>query len=322
MTVPRDRLVSLADTPYYHIVSRCVRRTFLCGTDHQTGQSFEHRRQWIEDRIRLLSSLFTVDICAYAVMSNHYHLVIKLNPDEALDWSQDDVLARWCSVFKGPLIVRKYLRGDRLDTAEKNTLGTLVKLYRKRLTDLSWFMKCLNEPIARMANREDDCTGHFWEGRFRSQALLTKEALLSCMAYVDLNPVRANMADTPEEADHTSLKERARPAFDPAKAIQNQISEGALFSFNLSIKPLLHFEETIKGSVQVGLPFTWQDYLHLVDYTGRAVHPSKRGSTPEHLPSILCRLGLSNHDWLTRSTQFEAIYERQYSRRKLKSIAA
>ncbi|ARU55659.1 hypothetical protein OLMES_1584 [Oleiphilus messinensis] len=106
MTVPRDRLVSLADTLYYHIVSRCVRRTFLCGADHQTGQSFEHRRQWIEDRIRSLSSLFTVDICAYAVMSNHYHLVIKLNPNEALDWSQDDVLARWCSVFKGPLIVQ------------------------------------------------------------------------------------------------------------------------------------------------------------------------------------------------------------------------
>ena len=322
MTLPRDRLVSLADTPYYHIVSRCVRRTFLCGTDHHTGQSFEHRRQWIEDRIRLLSSLFTVDICAYAVMSNHYHIVIKLNPDEAQNWSQNDVLARWCAMFKGPLIVQKYLRGDTLDAAEQNTLGTLVKLYQKRLTDLSWFMKCLNEPIARMANREDDCTGHFWEGRFRSQALLTEEALLSCMAYVDLNPVRANIADTPEASEHTSLKERARPVFDPEKAKADQLSEGALLSFNTPIKPLLHFEDALKGSNQTGLPFTWQDYLQIVDYTGRAVHPAKRGSVPEHLPPILCRLGLGNQDWITRSMQFESIYEQQYSRRRHKPVAA
>ncbi|ARU58318.1 transposase [Oleiphilus messinensis] len=110
MSLPTDRLVSLADAPYYHIVSRCVRRTFLCGTDHQTGQSFEHRGQWIEDRIRLLSSLFTVDICACAVMSNHYQLVIKLNPDEAQDWSQDDA----CPILSSPGGLRLVCKpGDR-----------------------------------------------------------------------------------------------------------------------------------------------------------------------------------------------------------------
>ncbi|MCG8613416.1 MAG: transposase [Pseudomonadales bacterium] len=322
MTLPRNRLVSISDTPYYHIVSRCVRRTFLCGVDRHTGQSFEHRRQWIEDRIRLLSSLFTIDICAYAVMSNHYHIVIKLNPNEAESWSQDEVLTRWCALFKGPILVQKYLRGDTLDTAEQKTLESLAKRYRERLTDLSWFMKCLNEPIARRANREDDCTGHFWEARYRSQALLTEEALLSCMAYVDLNPVRAAIADKPETSDHTSLKERARPSFDPEKAIQSQLSDGALLSFNIPIKPLLHFEEAVKGADQVGLFFTWQDYLQLVDYTGRALHPTKRGSIPEQLPPILWRLGLANHDWITRSTQFESIYEQQYSRRKLRTLAA
>ena len=140
------------------------------------------------------------------------------------------------------------------------------------------------------------------------------------MAYVDLNPVRAAIADTPETSDHTSLKERARPSFNPEKAIQSQLSDGALLSFNTPIKPLLHFEETVKGSDQVGVFLTWQDYSQLVDFTGRALHPSKRGSISEQLPPILCRLGLADHDWITRSTQFESIYEQRYSRRKLQKL--
>ncbi|MCH8499620.1 MAG: transposase, partial [Marinobacter sp.] len=176
MTRPRDQLVSITDTPYYHIVSRCVRRTFLCGYDRQTGKSYEHRRQWIEERIRLLSSIFTIDLCAYAVMSNHYHLVIKLCPEQAEDWDRDEVLERWCCLFKGSRLVQRYLAGERLGEAEDNAVEEVVQVYRKRLCSLSWFMKCLNESIARDANREDACTGHFWESRFKSQALLTEQA--------------------------------------------------------------------------------------------------------------------------------------------------
>jgi REP element-mobilizing transposase RayT len=194
MTQPRERLVSITDTPYYHVVSRCVRRTFLCGEDRQSGKNYEHRRRWIEERIRLLSSIFSIDLAAYAVMSNHYHLVVKLSPDHAERWSTDEVLKRWTALFKGPLLVQKHKAGDSLLPAEQNTLNSLIEVYRERLTSLSWFMKCLNESIAREANKEDDCTGHFWESRFKSQALLTEEALLSCMAYVDLNPIRAAMA--------------------------------------------------------------------------------------------------------------------------------
>ncbi|WP_200177391.1 Rpn family recombination-promoting nuclease/putative transposase, partial [Ectothiorhodospira shaposhnikovii] len=95
MPRPRCEQISLTDTPYYHIISRCVRRTFLCGQDHATGRTFEHRRQWIEDRIRLLASLFAVDVAAYAVMSNHYHMVIKLDPTQAESWSDNEVLRRW-----------------------------------------------------------------------------------------------------------------------------------------------------------------------------------------------------------------------------------
>ena len=115
MTQPRKQLVSLSDTPYYHIVSRCVRRSFLCGFDTVTGESYEHRRQWIEERIRILSSIFTVDICAYAVMSNHLHLVVKLNPGEADNWSADEILTRWTSLFKGTPLVQRYMNGEQLE---------------------------------------------------------------------------------------------------------------------------------------------------------------------------------------------------------------
>jgi hypothetical protein len=131
-------------------------------------------------------------------MSNHYHIVVKLNPDEASHWSMDEVFNRWCALYKGPLLIRKYLDGEDISQAEMVTVQRFEALYRQRLTDLSWFMKCLNEPIAKQANKEDECTGHFWESRFKSQALLTEEALLSCMAYVDLNPIRLSKnASTP-----------------------------------------------------------------------------------------------------------------------------
>ena len=99
----RKHLVCLSNTPYYHVSSRCVRRALLCGVDQHTGKNYEHRRGWIEDRVRVLASLFSLELCAYAVMSNHYHLVVKLNPNEASRWSDDEVLDRsfagpcWCN---------------------------------------------------------------------------------------------------------------------------------------------------------------------------------------------------------------------------------
>ncbi|WP_328185151.1 transposase [Marinobacter sp. OP 3.4] len=310
MPRPREQLVAVSDTPYYHIVSRCVRRTYLCGYDQQSGKSYEHRRQWIEERIRLLSSLFAVDLCAYAVMSNHYHLVVKLCPEQGEEWTDEEVLARWSSLYKGPLIVQRYLKGESLIEAERRFLERTVEVYRQRLTDLSWFMKCLNEPIAREANREDDCTGHFWESRFKSQALLTEQALLSCMAYVDLNPVRAAMAETPETSDHTSIKERLMPRFDLGQAIQKQMDSGYLRQFPVSLKPLLTFEGNQRNDVVRGILFSLQDYLELVDYTGRVIHPTKRGHIAEDLPSILTRLGLSPEEWLEEACGFEVRYAR------------
>lgn len=142
----RKHLVCPSNTPYYHLTSRCVRRAFLCGVDHYSGKSYEHRRRWIEDRLRALSSLFTVHLCAYAIMSNHYHLVVKLCPGEAGAWTEDEVLERWTSLFAGPLLVQRRQSGEPLSEPARDTLSDLVGVYRKRLASLSWFMKCLNSP--------------------------------------------------------------------------------------------------------------------------------------------------------------------------------
>ena len=239
MTRPRKALISLADTPYYHITSRCVRRAYLCGIDHYSGQSYEHRRQWVVDRIRLLSSLFAIDVCAYAVMSNHYHLVLKLCPSQLDELCDDEIIKRWCALFKGPQLVQRYRKGEALQPHERETVNDIVNVWRTKLASISWFMRCLNQPIARQANLEDGCTGKFWESRFVSQALKSEEALLSCMAYVDLNPVRAGIAETPESSAYTSIRERLTPEFDGDLAISDQQKGGDLFDFETPLKPLL-----------------------------------------------------------------------------------
>ena len=122
----RKHLVCLSDTPYYHVHSRCVRRAFLCGIDRLSGQSYEHRRGWIEDRLRVLSSLFSIELCAYAVMSNHYHLVVKLNPAESDGWSDDDVLHRWTALLRGPLLVQRHRAGESLSSAEQDTVRSIA----------------------------------------------------------------------------------------------------------------------------------------------------------------------------------------------------
>ena len=312
----RKHLVCLSDTPYYHVSSRCVRRAFLCGVDKDSGESYEYRRVWIEDRLRVLSSLFTVELCAYAVMSNHYHLVVKLNPDEAGNWSNEEVLDRWTSLFRGPLIVQRFQAGESLTPIEQATLESMTAVFRARLTSLSWFMKCLNEPIARQANREDCCTGHFWEARFHSQPLCSEQALITAMAYVDLNPIRANIAKTPEQSDFTSLKARLETNDGQEElrmAVSRLLKCDALHHFNVPIRPLKGFfisgkENGTSDATDNALPICEHEYLSLVDTTGRIVVTGKPGHIDPALDPIFTRLNLSKDQWIQASTHFRQHY--------------
>ena len=178
MPQARKHLISLEATSYYNCVSRCVRRAFLCGHDTYSDTSYEHRRQWVEDRILELGSVMCVEVLAYAVMSNHLHVVLRADAAEALSQTNDEVIARWHQLYLGTTESRKYAEGFPLDETESANLEESVATWRERLFDISWFMRALNEPIARQANLEDRCTGKFWAGFM----LLQKPAFLPSMA--------------------------------------------------------------------------------------------------------------------------------------------
>lgn len=289
MPQPRYRLVDTATTPYYHCISRCVRRAFLCGFDKTSRKSFDHRKQWILDRIKHLSSVFAIDVCAYAIMSNHFHLVLHLNSERMQRWSADEVIEHWLELFTGPIVVHRYRAGVRLTQAEADALAHWVETWRARLADLSWYMRCLNETIARMANKEDQCTGRFWEGRFRSQALLDETALVACMAYVDLNPIRANLSKTMEQSEFTSIQERLQIfARRQRKTKQNWL------------KPLAA-ETTTATDV---IPIQQTDYFALVDWTGRAIRADKAGAIPASAKPILQKLGVDESNWVRNTRYF------------------
>ena len=289
MPKPRSSQLSLIDTPYYHCVSRCVRRAFLCGTDKYSGTSYEHRRAWVEDKVLWLSSVFAIGICAYAVMSNHVHLVLCVDKDKAMSWSDKQVVGRWHRLHRGTLLSQKFMRNELLSDNEWISLKETIVIYRKRLYDISWLMASLSEPIARQANKEDGCIGRFWEGRFKSQALLDDAAVLSCMAYVDLNPIRAKMAKSPETSEHTSIQKRT-------EAIQQHKRQPF---------KLLPFVGNPRQDMPQGIAFSLKDYCELVDTTGRIIRADKAGAIDTAQSPILNRLGLSEEQWITLTTEFE-----------------
>ncbi|MCW8880742.1 MAG: transposase [Sedimenticola sp.] len=305
MPKPRKALVSLDATPYYHCVSRCVRRAFLCGIDPLTGRSYEHRRGWIEERLLALSRSFAIAISAYAVMHNHTHVVLYVDTERATNWSQRQVVEQWHGLFNGTQLSQRFLKDDPLCTAEWAQLQVVIETWRERLQSVSWFMRCLNETIARQANAEDGCTGRFWEGRFKCQALLDESALAACMAYVDLNPVRAGMAGTPESSDYTSIQRRIRFAqaldcSDKTNSANNKATQP---------KELQPFVGYPRKPMPNGLPFRLNDYLELVDWTGRAIRDDKRGAIPYDLPPLLDRLQIDPKAWLIMTSSFEGRFK-------------
>ena len=292
MTTARSLLVDSEAPGFYHCISRCVRRAWLCGIDPYDGKSYEHRREWVEQRLLELAKIFAVGVYAYAVMSNHVHVVVRVDPGAPAMWSDEDVATRWIRLF--PATANGEVDALASRTKQQNLLGNAERLAvcRNRLGNLAWFMRSLNEPIARRANREDACTGRFWEGRYKCQALLDQAAVLTCMSYVDLNPIRAGIAEDLESSFHTSavhriakIKANTRAAKEPLAAINSNT-------------PITF------------LSITTEDYLDLIDWTARQTSPDKHGKVAASEPPILQKLGLAESQWTQQMLGTETRYWR------------
>ena len=323
----------------YSTTQRTVRRAWLCGLDPVSGKSFEHRRTWIQNRLQELAASFAIDCLSFAVMVNHVHVILRNRPDIVAGWSDEEVARRWWQLFP--------LRKNKDKTPAVPTESELKlfmsparsKQLRVRLSDISWWMRALAEPIARRSNFEDKCSGRFWEGRYKCQKLADETAILACSAYVDLNPVRAGVAEAPEDSTYTSVyervaaakaeqKEKARAKIRRKRRCRKQTAssnEGQVDYVRRDdwLTPLTLDERSVayKGAMpsKTGkrasdkgfLGMSFELYLKLLDWTGRQIRrDGKKGSIPAELAPILERIGLSGELWCDVVKRFGKIFKR------------
>ncbi len=323
MPQARKVIVDESIPQVFHCVSRCVRRAFLCGEDAYSGRSYEHRRGWVRDRLRELSEVFAVDVYAYAVMSNHLHVVLRTDAERAGDWSAEEVVLRWRSIFpemrdeNGAPVLPE---GEELARQAGN--AEVVGKWRGRLASVSWLMRCLNEKIARRANKEDECKGRFWEGRFRCQRIEDAQALLACMVYVDLNPVRAGIAEGLAESDFTSVQDRVcakfgrekvakaprRPNEKQREELEKAREESGRDKWLASIERVrlggvCRVAEMVEGKREVrkGENLAWKmgedEYLKLVEASGRCVRGDKKGALGAEALPVLEGMRVEVEEW-------------------------
>ena len=338
MALPRSKYVKDGQEGVYHCFSRCVRRAFLYGYDALTQRDFSHRKAWLVDRLRQLAAIFAVEVCAYAVMENHYHTILRTRPDIVARWSDREVATRWVTLFPR----RCGLKKSAIPTVEAQIRALMdcperIAALRKRLCSLSWFMGRLNEFIARAANKEDEVKGRFWESRFKCQALLDEAAIAACMVYVDLNPIRAGLAGTPEESDFTSIQERIRAwQMEMMSTVAVSAKETQDSNSDSYYKDTRMMESTVQTSIPVPdhafamsklpdnkalsdcwlcpiasesgrrgiLPITAAEYFGLVDKSGRTIRADKRGSIDAELAPILLRIGVNPEAWPDTISRF------------------
>ena len=278
MTTARRQHICLTETSYYHCFSRCVRRAFLCGVDAVSGKSNEHRRGWVERQILAQPRAFCVEVAGYSIMSNHYHVVVKVNLDLAASLSAEAIVARWQQLYRLNPLMERFKAGNALTDAEKDNVATQIARMREVLTSISHFMGYMNQYIARKANIEDECTGRFWEGRFQSQALLDEIALLRCMVYAELNPVRAGLSRDPRQSEYTSIKRR-------------------LAGTGSDLLPFKPDNPEAPTDHHYHLPVHFDDYLELLDWSGQIVMGDKYRTISASAPPLIDRFNITPDFW-------------------------
>jgi hypothetical protein len=304
MTTARKELVDVAVTRWYHCISRCVRSAFLM-VDGPVD-----RKLWIENRLQLLAKTFAISVGGFAALDNHLHVLCRLDPEESLKWTAEQVVRRWIAIYPpanlamdDPETVQTWVDHEVENTAR-------IEVLRERLSNLGWFMKALKEPLARLANKADGCRGTFWEARYKSIAVLDPESLLATSVYIDLNPLAAGIAETPEQSKYTSIRQRvlhvrAKGKTEVLKAARLGSVAGSKAAGNVEQDHwLVPIEDrrrssnapTISNREGMLASFSLGSYLLLVDYTGR-LYRNGKARMNSAVREVFDRLDTSQEYW-------------------------
>lgn len=300
-----------------HVMNRTTRRCFLFGDDRLSGRNFDHRKVWVEDRLKLLASQFGIDLLCYTVLSNHFHLVLRSRPDVVCTWDDTEVARRWLTLCP----VQKDESGRAIEPtdAELNSIRndklSLAQI-RRRLSDISWWMRLFCQNIAQRANLEERETGKFFQARFKATRLLDETSILACAAYVDLNPIRAALAETLEGSQFTSIQKRLldlkASAGEPIAASEQRSAASFLAPVDLNeasdrIGSCPH-PHGHRCSDKGFLPMTVAAYAEMLDWTARQIRGDKRGATPAGLAPIFDRLGIHRETWIELVREFGRLF--------------
>jgi hypothetical protein len=325
----------------YHCWNRFVRQLYLAGVDPITGVDRSARKQWFLQRLRELAEIFLVDVLTHSILSTHFHLILRNRPDLAEAITDEDVVRRWRALYPH----RRNADGTPAELAPHEIRLELqdpkqVAEWRRRLADISWFMKCFSEELAKNANAEDGVCGAFFAHRFKCKRLEDEAAVVACSVYIDLNEIRALLAETPEDSRHSSIghrsqgrRARSRDAIEGATTLgaaclpgvdlnvecarrgdadywHCPVHEGAAVACLAPHGRAAEFHTDLPPGRRLTrygfLPVTLDQYLSLVDWSGRQARAGKAGVIPATLAPILERLGVRAEQWCAVTEQFDS----------------
>jgi hypothetical protein len=310
---PRSDVFDPEEIALAHITQRCVRRCYLLGDDPVSGKNYDHRKQWLEQRLQRFAACFGIDLICFAILSNHFHLILRSRPDIVALWDDTEVARRWLLVCP--------LRKDRQGNPREPTETDLNRIrqnprrlavIRRRLSDFSWWMRLLSQPLAALANKEENQQGRFWQGRFRAVRLCDEASLLACAAYVDLNLIRAALAETLEGSDFTSIQRRIESLLQEQRQPEEPTPDRFLAPVEIderhdaigAVPSATPYRASDKGFVSLSMAA----YLQLLDWTARQLVPEKAGATPMEAPPVFERLGLGVPEWTGMVSDFGRLF--------------
>ncbi len=324
----RVEIFAADEVAVVHVMNRTVRRCFLLGYDPVSGRNYDHRKVWIDEQLVHQARHFGIDLLCQAIMSNHLHLVLRSRPDVVQEWSDEEVARRWLMLCperrdedRRPMEPTEFEISRIVNNKEK--LASL----RSRLSDISWWMRLLCQHIAQRANREDGEVGKFWQARYRAVRLLDEIAILSCAAYVDLNPIRAAMAQTISKSDFTSAQKRSRGLalqsqkdIQPEPALPDGLSGTTPAAVRkchvaaVDLRSAQHLapvelnerngqpgpdgnRDGVRCSNKGFLPMSTAQYLSLLEWTTRQQRVTEACRKPKQIRRLFKRLGISAKVW-------------------------